>query len=385
MIPDHIASTIKAIAACKSSHELLDYVDGKLHALERDHQGVKISQAGGGTISVFDQEPRSSRAGPDSLAILVKIPQPGTKHRIDDASPVPGTDPSADTLQRSLNIHDDRAGGRGIAKACIIATLLDWLGNLPSKHFLAGLRVVFYEWDDALAGTIDQFAAILPVEHAFTWFMEPTGSIACPAEEGFGKLAIDFDRGETGIPLDASIALARSISERFKPSHPAYPLDPNIRLSFRFLPGAQIATAIATAPRGTINVAFSHHPLGDKFKQDLVEHVNSQGNKLGARNGLRIRTEYQFPGAKFNTNNLGMQRFNASYVRVFHKEPYMDWHVHPSMASAVYKHHPAAAAIIYGPGEPFLVDDAQAVVTSREAADFRDLLDAVGDEFLFRT
>ncbi len=375
MIPEHVVSTIKAIAACKSSHEVLDYIDGKLHALERDRQGVKTSRAGGGTISVFDQESRSPRAGPGSLAILVKIPQTGTDH--------PGDGSGA--LQRSLHIHDDVVGGRGIAKACIVAELLDWLDGLPSRHLLGTLRVVFYEWDDACAVAIDQFAAVLPVEHAFAWFMEPTGSIACPAEKGFGKLAIDFDRGETGIPQDASITLARAISERFKPSHPVYPLDPNNRLSYRFLPGAQIAIATATAPRGTIHVAFSHHPLTDKFKQDLVEFAISQGSKLGARNGLRTRTEYHFPGARFDTNSPGMQRFTAIHERLFHKEPYMDWHVHPSMASAVYKRHPAAAAIIYGPGEPFLVDDAQAAVTAREAADFRDLLDATGEEFLFRT
>jgi len=132
-------------------------------------------------------------------------------------------------------------------------------------------------------------------------------------------------------------------------------------------------------------VTFSHHPLAAAFKQDLAEHVNALGKRLGAGDGLRIKTEHHFPGALFDAKKHAFQRFMTIHRRLFHKEPYVDWHVHPSMASAVYKHHPAAAAMIFGLGEPFFVEDGQAIVSGSEASGFRDLLGAVGEEYLFKT
>jgi hypothetical protein len=381
MIPDRVIATIKEIAACPSSSAVLDLIDTKLQAIQHGHQGAKASRVGGGSISVLEHETRSPHAGPGSLAVLVKIPH------TDPSGPDGGAGAGSGALQRSLHVHDDRIGGRGIAKALIIATLLDWLDDLPSRHLLAALRVVFYDWSDANLGTIDRFAEVLPVDHAFLWFMEPTCTMACPAEKGFGKLTVSFGSGEQGAPGDVAEMLAGNINDRFKPFHRVYPLDPKNRLSFRFLPGAQhaAATATGTAPRRVVHVAFSHHPLADAFKQELAEHINVQGKRLCNGDAPRIKTEHHFPGAAFDAGSPAMQRLIAIHLRLFGREPYMDWHVHPSLASAVYKHHPAAAAIIFGPGEPFLVDDGQAVVSTREAAEFRDVLESAADDFLFTT
>jgi hypothetical protein len=226
---------------------------------------------------------------------------------------------------------------------------------------------------------------VLPVEHAFAWFMEPTASLACPVENGFGKLTISFAPGEPGLPPDASGRLAREITDRFKPTHPVYPLDPSNRLSSRFLPGAELAVASAATPRGDVHVTFSHHPLSETFKRDLVEYASNHGSRIGAKKGMRIKTDFHFPGAKFDAGKPLVQRFTRMHEAVLGKEPYMDWHVHPSMASAVYKHHPGAACMVYAPGDPYLLDDAQAVVSTREAGEFHDMLEAAGDEYLFRT
>ncbi|MBN2152071.1 MAG: hypothetical protein JW839_11530 [Candidatus Lokiarchaeota archaeon] len=381
MIPDRVIATINEIAACPSSLSMLDLISTKLQAIESKHQGVKVSRAGGGNICVLECEPRSPRAGPGSLVVLVKIPHAD----LDELDA--GAASHAGPLQRSLRIHGDRVGGKGIAKALVIATVLDWLEGLPSPHLIGSARVVFYDWSDASIGAIDRFAAVLPVDHAFLWFMEPTGSMACPAEKGSGKISVTFGPPGPGVEGDLPEKLASSINDRFKPSHPVYPLDPDNRLSYRFLPGAQTAVATATGagPMRAVHVAFSHHPLAAAFKQELVEHVNSQGKRLGAGAGLRVVTEHHLPGAMFDAGTPGMERFVAIHRRLFQKEPYVDWHVHPSMASAVYKQHPAAAAAILGPGDPYLVDDGHAVVSAREASDFRDLLEAVGEEYLFRT
>lgn len=369
MLPDHLTARLKAIGACQSARAMLDYIEQELARIMMDRHGSKISRSGGGSIIVLDQEPGSPRSGPGSLILIIKVPQV----------------PAAGPLQHTLHLHDDRAGGRGIAKAIIIATVLEWLEALPVHHVLGSLRLVFHEWHDGNMAAMDQFAAVLPVEHAFAWFMEPTGSLACPVEKGFGKLVISFSPGETSLPPDASARLAKDITGKFKPSHPVYPLDPANRLSFRFLPGAEWASANATGPRGDVHVAFSHRPLSETYKRDLVEYANNQGNRIGARNGVRVRTDYHFLGAKFCTRHAGSRRFVKLHEAVLGKEPYMDWHPQPSMASAVFKHHPGADGIIHGPGEPFLLDDAQAVVTARDVQDLHDLLEATGSEFLFRT
>ncbi|MEX2684950.1 MAG: hypothetical protein Q6373_025470 [Candidatus Sigynarchaeota archaeon] len=380
MIPAVLA-TIKEIAACQTSISTLDLIETKLRSIQQTSQGVNISRVGGGNICVFEQEPYSPHAGPGSLVILVKVAN------ADPAMHDGAAGARASTLERSLHVHEERAGGKGIAKALMIAVLLDWLGDLSSPHRVGTVRVVFYGWSDANIGAVDRFAAVLPVNHAFLWFMEPTNAMACPAEKGFGKLTITFNTDGSSTASDMAEKLSRSINERFKPSHPVYPLDPNNRLSFRFLPGAQHAVASPSSETSppSIYVTFSHHPLAPAFKQDLTEHVNAQGKRLGVGDGLRIKTEHHFPGALFDTRLEAFQRFIAIHRRIFFKEPYMDWHVHPSMASAVFKHHPAAPAVIYGLGDPYLVEDGQAIVSATDASDFRDLLGAVGEEFLFKT
>nr|MDO8111430.1 hypothetical protein [Candidatus Sigynarchaeota archaeon] len=372
MIPDHIIAAIEDLGACTSARAVLDLIEARLQKVKRERRGAKVSRAGAGTILAFDQDPQSSRSGPDALAILVKIP---------------GDMDAA--MRDTMHVHDDRVSGRGISKLFIVATLLDWLDTIVENHMVSALRLAFYEWHDRSIAAMDQFAAVFPIDHALAWFLEPTGMLACPAEKGFGKFTVSIAPGKgtdaTGLPRAEIIAkLAAAIAGRFKPSHPVYPLDPANRLSFRFLPGAQIATPVIAASQNELHVTFSHHPLADQFKQEVAEFINTTGAKLGTGTTLRVKTDYHFPGAKFSVAVPKFQQFIATHKQLSGKEPYLEWHVNPSMASVVYKHHPAASGVVFGPGDPFVPGDDQDAITAKDADDSREFLETLGSNLLFK-
>ncbi|HME52027.1 MAG TPA: hypothetical protein VKM55_07405 [Candidatus Lokiarchaeia archaeon] len=369
MIPDPTLATIEEILSAPSDQAILELIEARLELEKRKRGGVKMSRAAGGTILILEQEPRSSRSGPMTLAILVKIPE------------IESSEKTSRIVTR-----DGRYRARGVVKAFIIESLLDWFKELPERYLLSGVKVVFYKWHENSLSALDQVAARFPMDHTLAWFMEPTSMLLCPLENGFGALSINFPSNLTSDQgkLDLIAELADAITEHFKPVHPMYPLDPKNLLSHRFLPGAEIAIATMTRNRGEMKVSFTHHPLSDEFMQGLVEFINAKSSELGIGEKFRVTTNFHYGGAKFNSDAILFKQFIVSYKKIFEKEPYLDWHVHPSIASCIYKHHPDAAGFILGPGDPFFLNDDQEAITIADAAQFRDILDAIGNEFLFR-
>ena len=367
MLSDPILATIEEILAAPSDQAILDLIKTRLELEKRG--GVKMSWAAGGTILVLEQEPRSSRAGPLTLAILVKVPEI-----------------ASGDVSRGITTRDGRLVGPGVVKAFIMASILDWFKELPERYLLSSIKLVFYAWHENSLSAIDQFAAKFPADRTLAWFIEPTSMLVCPLENGFGALSINFPPALTSNPSNADLLvdLAEAIAEHFKPSHPVYPLDPSNLLSHRFLPGAETAMASMTGSRGEMKVSFTHHPLSSEFMQTLVEFINAKSSDLGIGENFRVTTKYHYAGAKFNSSAPLFKQFIAVYKKLLEKEPYLDWHVHPSIASCMYKHHPDIAGLIFGPGDPFFLNDDQEAITSNDAGQVRDILETITNELLFK-
>lgn len=369
MIPDAIITTIEQILAGPSDQAILDIIEARLKNEKQNRASAKLSRAAGGTILNFEQEPISSHAGPMTLAILAKIPEieSGEKTSL-------------------IKTRDGRLRAPGVVKAFIIATLLDWFKELLERYLLSGIKFVFYEWHENSLSGIDQFASKFRLDRTLAWFMEPTSMLLCPLENGFGSFSINFPPSLTSDPnkIEQIAELAEAITEHFKPAHPIYTLDPRNLLSHRFLPGAEIAIAKVTRNREEIRISFTHHPLSDEFMQGLVEFINSKSSELGIGENFRVMTNYHYAGAKFNVNTPLSKQFIDIYKKYLDKEPYLDWHMHPSIASCVYKHHPDAAGFILCPGDPLFLNGDQEVITDNDATQFRELLDFIGNELLFK-
>ena len=116
-------------------------------------------------------------------------------------------------------------------------------------------------------------------------------------------------------------------------------------------------------------------PFDGDFLDKMVANIKNIVNEINEEIEFHHESEFDFPGAKSSIDNFLFQELNEAHYRVFGKEPYIEWHIHESIASVLQDISSDYQFVIYGPGNPFLLGERKESMPVKHAEAFQALLD----------
>ncbi|MFX0099528.1 MAG: hypothetical protein ACFFCS_08095 [Candidatus Hodarchaeota archaeon] len=290
-----------------------------------------------------------------------------------------------DSKEIKFKVKGENIKGKNITKNYIIAQILHKFHDLKEKDIKEDILLLFYCWIPSFSKLKKILEGLIDVK-SLAWLVEPTSFYICPVEKGFGKLNVDLKPPASLKPRLNEIfqEIKKEMNAIYKPAHDIYPTEGLPQLINAFLPGAPSVKLSGTdyentLDRSSINFSIMYNfiPFDDKFLNELIANIKDITKKVDENIVFKCEPEFHFPGAKSTINNDLFQEVKEAHCRVFGKEPYIEWHIHQSIASVLNEISSESRFLVYGPGDPFLLGKRKEALPGKHAQAFQEILDII--------
>lgn len=364
MMDEQTARIIKALNDVTEPSARFKLIKEELRSIARDRKFLEMEEMEGEPIIILR---RANRGGKPSNTRIFAINIDVMYRKSKDIK----------FKERGENIR-----GKNITKNYIIARTLHAIRELDEKDAEKGTTVLFYCWIPSFSKLEKLVGSIINTESPI-WIMEPTSFYLCPVEKGFGKLHVVLNLpAELQSKLnDVYSEIKEKLEEIYKPSHDIYPMEGIPQIVNAFLPGAsrvKLFDSDIETTRDTSTISFEIEytflPFDDAFLDGLIDNLDTITGQIDDRIEIHHETAFHFPGAKSSIDHDFFEKAREAHHRATGKEPYIDWHVHKSIASVLYTLSPEYQFFIYGPGNPFLLGERKETLAKKQAETFNAIL-----------